>query len=152
MPTRKKTNYVDHSDVRDDKDVDLGEIKQHEQIEKVSENDFYTAAEEEAFMNEILTIEVAEAMTDEELDIIVPAVNGVNQPIIRGREAKVKRKYVEALARSRVTTYKQETYDPTRPDQIKMVARTSVTYPFQVLHDPNPKGRAWLNAIKAQYA
>ena len=62
----------------------------------------------------------------------------------------VKRKYVEALARGRTTKYEQKTMDPSRPENIQMAEKTALTYPFSVLHDPNPKGRAWLKAILAQ--
>lgn len=128
----------------------MGEIGDPGPIEKVSESNFVAEAELEQFMNEVLTVVVADSTEDGALDIICPSVNGVNQPIIRGHEQKVRRKYVEALARSRITKYTQRVIDPTRPDNIQMQERTSLTYPFTVVHDPNPKGRAWLKGILAQ--
>lgn len=128
----------------------LSEIGDPGPIERVSESDFIEVAKTEKFMNDILTIIVHESVEDGSLEIITPSVNGVNQPIIRGIESNVKRKYVETLARSRMTKYVQKTPDPSRPDNIQMVERTSLTYPFSVLHDPHPNGRAWLKAILAQ--
>ena len=66
-------------------------------IEKQSESDILT----EAFMNDILTIVVSKDGTAGAYDVITPNVNGVNQLIVRGIPQEVKRKYVEALARSR---------------------------------------------------
>jgi hypothetical protein len=74
----------------------------------------------------------------------------LNQPIIRGRQQKVKRKYVEALARCRVTKYEQQVMDPMRPENIQMVERTALSYPFAVIEDPHPNGRAWLESILDQ--
>jgi hypothetical protein len=31
-----------------------------------------------------------------------------------------------------------------------MVERTVLSYPFEILHDPNPKGREWLERILAE--
>ena len=115
-------------------------------IQKVSESDVIG----EEFMNDLLEIMVSKDGTPGSYDVITPNVNGINQPIIRGRIQKVKRKYVEALARSRITTYEQLTPDPTNPEKFEMREVTVLTYPFSVLDDPHPKGREWLQNIIAQ--
>ena len=119
-------------------------------IEKVTENDFVKAAALEAFMNEALTVLVHEDPSDNAVENPCPSVNGINQPFIRGKEQKVKRKYVEALARGRVTKYEQRVTDASRPENVQMAEKTALVYPFSVLHDPNPNGRAWLKSILAQ--
>ena len=129
------------------KEMNLGEIGDPGPIEKVAENDFIKTAELEKFMHEVLTILVHPSSEEGALDIAPPQVNGLNQPIIRGVESKIKRKYVEALARCRVTKYEQRVQDASRPENIQMVERTTLSYPFAVLHDPNPRGRQWLEAI-----
>ena len=129
------------------KGMSLGEIGDPGPIEKVAENDFIKTAELEAFMHEVLTIIVHPSSEEGALDIAPPQVNGLNQPIIRGVESKIKRKYVEALARCRVTKYVQRVQDASRPENIQMVEKTVLSYPFAVLHDPNPNGRAWLESI-----
>ena len=124
----------------------LGEIGNPGSIERVSEKDFVVQAELEKFMNEVLTILVHQGHEEGAYDVITPNVNGINMPIIRGREAKVKRKYVEALARSRITKYTQQ-QDQRNLENIAMLDNTVLTYPFAVLHDPHPHGAAWLDAI-----
>lgn len=141
---RKQTNVGGQTG---QKNIPLSEIGQGQDIEKVSENDFVEEVELEAFMHDILTILVHETDKEGELDIICPTVGRTNQPIVRGIETKVKRKYVEALARCRVTTYTQSQPDATRPDKIIMREKTVIRYPFSVLHDPNPKGPDWLKGI-----
>jgi hypothetical protein len=130
----------------------IGEMKTDGvEIEPVSANaDLRKIAAEEAFMNEMVKIRVHEDASEGALSIITPNVNGVNQPVVRGHPVWVKRKYVESLARSISTGYRQETPDPRNPDQINMVPKTVPSYPFEVLEDKNPKGRAWLEAILHQ--
>jgi len=130
----------------------LSEIGHTEPIEPIAENDFVKAAALEAFMNELVTITVHQTAEDGSLDIITPNVNGTNQPIIRGVSTPVKRKYVEALARSRTPRMVQHTPDASRPHQIVMKEDQALSYPFSVDHDPNPRGGAWLKAIIDQRA
>lgn len=124
----------------------LGEIGK-EPIEPVSENDFVKAAELEEFMNQKICILVHEDNMPGSLNVITPMVNGVNQPIARGRKQWIKRKYVEALARGNFTRYEQKAQDPSRPENIQMIERTAISYPFSVYEDPHPKGRDWLESI-----
>jgi hypothetical protein len=76
----------------------------------------------------------------------------MNQPIIRGVPTDVKRKYVEILARMKETRYSQHTNNPSAPDQIEMRARHGLSYPFDLVEDKNPRGRAWLNHVLAEPA
>ena len=126
---------------------DLGE---HKAIEPVTgEQAAKTAIEKEVFMNEPVRIIVMETGEEGSLQVITPCVNGVNQPIVRGRETVVKRKFVDALARCRTTKYQQR-HNPIERDKIENVPITVQTYPFSVLEDRNPKGRAWLQGIVAE--
>lgn len=130
--------------------TDIGELGEKQSIEPVSENDFHGSAELEAFMHETLKINVHPDQLEGSLDIITVPVNGLNQNIIRGRDQNVKRKYVEALARTRTTVYDQRVQNPSKPANIQMVPRTTLTYPFSVLYDPSPNGREWLQGILAE--
>ncbi len=121
-------------------------------IEKVAESDFVKEAQLDAFMNEIVTVIVHQDQSDNSVENPCPNVNGLNQPFIRGKEQNVKRKYVEALARCRVTKYETKVPDASKPENIQMIERSALVYPFSVLHDPNPIGREWLKAILAQPA
>jgi hypothetical protein len=147
---RKETDALSE-DLGKSKPLPLSEIGNPGPVEKVTESDFIKKEIElEAFMNEILTVVVHPDANDNSVEHPCPCVNGLNQPFIRGHEQKVKRKYVEALARTRVTKYEQKTVDPSRPENIQMYERTALSYPFTVVHDPNPIGREWLKAILAQ--
>ena len=126
---------------------DLGEHKATEPV--TGEQAAKTAIEKEVFMNEPVRIIVMETGEEGSLQVITPCVNGVNQPIVRGQETVVKRKFVEALARCRTTKYQQR-HNPIERDKIENVPITVQTYPFSVLEDRNPKGRAWLQGIVAE--
>jgi hypothetical protein len=105
-----------------------------------------SAAELEAFMNEPVDIFMHPARENGDLDVQVINVNGVNQPIIKGRQTRIKRKYVEAIARGHSIRYTQTVPDPGQPDHIKMIERKIPSYPFDVIADTS-KGKAWLKTI-----
>lgn len=129
----------------------LAEIKEGSLDDSINiEMDFKGSVELEAFMHEVITINVYPDGMPGALDVVTPTVNGINQPIIRGFDQRIKRKYIEALARSRVTNYVQEVADPTRPENIHMKPLSALTYPFTVRDDRNPRGLAWLDAILRQ--
>lgn len=105
---------------------------------------------DEAFMEQRVTIMVYPPQQEGDLEIICPSVNGVNQPIFRGKPQTVKRKYVEALARTRTSRYTQE-FHPTERDKYKMVEHKALTYPFALIKDPaGTKGQVWLDKILAE--
>lgn len=130
--------------------VHIADIGKQPAVEPVAENDYTKdALALEAFMNEPVTILVHPASEEGQLEVLTPSVNGVNQPIIRGQEITVKRKFVEALARCRTTKYDQ-IIDPIDRSNIQMRERTVVSYPFSIMADKNPKGAAWIKGILAE--
>jgi len=148
-----KTRSQEAFEVANGRNMTLGEIGDGKGIEVQSPQDIIkmkARADLEEFMNQVLTIEVMKDGTQGAYPVITPNVNGINQPIIRGKVQKVKRKYVEALARSRITNYEQEVPDPSKPDVMDMLDITTPTYPFRVTHDPHPRGSEWLQAILDQ--
>lgn len=133
------------------KTLNLNEVGDPGPIEKVAETEFHKKAIElEAFMNEYITVVVHSDTNDNAVEMPLVTVGQLNQGFIRGQNQKVKRKYVEALARGRITKYTQKTPDPMRPENIQMEERTALVYPFTVVDDPNPIGREWLENILAQ--
>ena len=128
----------------------LSEIHDHKMVEGVEGENFNAEMALEAFMNEQVLIHVYTDGTSGALEVITPMVNGINQPIIRGRDQLVKRKYIEVLARSKVVSYRQEVADSSRPENIQMTPLANMTAPFVVREDKNPRGRAWLESILAQ--
>jgi hypothetical protein len=128
------------------------ELITDQQIESVSTKEFDREIAEEAFMNEPVTVLLADTNDDSAPTHGVFSVNGTNQPILRGVPTVIKRKYLEVIARCKETKYNQRTANPMEPDRIEMVQRTAFAYPFQVVEDKNPKGRAWLAAVMADPA
>jgi hypothetical protein len=149
---RSGLKEIDATSAAQGKSFMLSEIHDHRMVEGVEGENLTEAVALEAFMNERVLIHVYTDGTSGSLEVITPTVNGVNQPIIRGRDQYVKRKYVEVLARSKVVTYRQEVADQSRPENIQMTPLSNMTAPFVVREDKNPKGRAWLENILAQPA
>ena len=122
-------------------------------IDLVSElKDFAALASSEVFMNEHVTIMVHSTTDENQPPQVIVNCNGMNQPIIRGYPTTIKRKYVQILARMKETKYSQVTRNPAAPDQIDMVARHGLSYPFDLVEDKNPRGRAWLTNVMAEPA
>ena len=114
--------------------------------------DLRELAASEAFMNEMVEVMVHASTDENQAPHVILNCNGTNQPIMRGVPTRVRRKYVEILARMKETKYSQVTRNPAAPDQIDMIARHGLAYPFELMHDDNPRGRAWLSNVLAEPA
>ena len=114
--------------------------------------DLRELAASEAFMNEMVEVMVHSSTDENQAPHVILNCNGTNQPIMRGVPTRVRRKYVEILARMKETKYSQVTRNPGAPDQIDMIARHGLAYPFEMMHDDNPRGRAWLSNVLAEPA
>ena len=114
--------------------------------------DLRELAASEAFMNELVEVMVHSSTDENQAPHVILNCNGTNQPILRGVPTRVRRKYVEILARMKETKYSQVTRNPAAPDQIDMIARHGLAYPFEMLSDENPRGRAWLQNVLAEPA
>jgi hypothetical protein len=104
-----------------------------------------------AFMEDFVEVEVHPSTNENDPGHVILNVNGVNQPIFRGVPTKVRRKFIEVLARMKQTSYTQRPTDYINPERSnELIPRTGLAYPFQVLNDPHPKGNAWLRGILAE--
>jgi hypothetical protein len=122
-------------------------------IEPVSQAvDFRLMAANEAFMNELVEIMIHSTTDDNQAPHVIVNCNGINQPIMRGVPMKVRRKYVEILARMKETKYSQVTPNPAAPDVSELRPRHGLAYPFDMISDANPRGRAWLTHVLAEPA
>jgi len=77
-------------------------------------------------------------------------VNGIRQNVARNQPQVIKRKYVETLARMKLTTYVSET--PIENGEVRnvLIPSTGLIAPFSVVHDPaGARGAAWLTEILA---
>ncbi len=107
----------------------------------------------EAFMNQVLDVYIHPSSEENGPNHTIVNVNGVNQPVFFGQPNRIKRKYVEVLARMKETRYHQPTANPLNPESGNaLIPRTLQVYPFQVIRDPHPKGAAWLAQIMAEVA
>lgn len=151
--TKSNNTNADDEHIRSGANISNTELgKDHGGIEPVNEMDISKGVIElEAFMNEKLLINVSQTTEKGSLPVLVPSVNGVNQPIIRGRDVLVKRKFVEVLARTRNTNYTQ-IVDQLNPEKFQMAPDTAIKDPFVVLNDPHPHGRKWLEKILREAA
>lgn len=107
----------------------------------------------EKFMAEPVTI-VIHQTGDKNAPIVAEvALNGVTLVLPRERPVRIPRAFVEVLAQSQTRSYKQER-DPNPMADEGMKTRRFIgsDYRFAVRHDPNPKGRAWLDRIIRQSA
>lgn len=143
--TAKKTHDHDNNTVISDTVT----IKSDQSIETPTQ-ELGAAINEAAFMNELVIVEVAATTNENDPPNLVLSVNGLHQPVFRGKPTKMRRMFLEVLARCKESKYSQHTNNPNQPDRIELRERTAHAYPFQVLHDSNPKGRAWLRAVLSE--
>lgn len=101
------------------------------------------------FMEDVLTVMVHDSTNEN--DEPIPAVwnDGRAQYFIRGQQQEVKRKFVEVLARLKLTRYTQKlTKDALGNDTYINVPHTALRHPFSVIYDPaGAKGADWLKKV-----
>ncbi|MBV8049121.1 MAG: hypothetical protein JO171_18380 [Paludibacterium sp.] len=150
IPENKDAKYAKQGDIT----VGGIVVDQGQEIEPILASEgLSTIAAEEAFMNEILEVEIQSTGDENAPPNGVLTVNGRSQPWIRDTPIKMRRMFVEMLARCKETKYTPQEPDFRNPEPTNVPkGRTAFVLPFAVLHDPNPKGRAWLAAIKAEPA
>jgi len=69
----------------------------------------------------------------------------------RGVVYEVPRYIAEAAAHAKIQTLEQSSH-PNNPYEIVQRLRDTFYYPFEVVHDPNPKGRGWLEKVMSDPA
>lgn len=106
--------------------------------------------EDMAFANEEVTVMIHES-TDKNANPFPEVwVNGRVQRFVRGHEQKVRRCYVEKLARMKQTTYDSlKTKDVDGEDVYRYPSHTGLVFPFVVIGD-SEKGKVWLKSILAE--
>lgn len=118
------------------------------QIEPEKAREWKDKAEAEAFMNEPLVIRVHTTNDKNAPPSVFVGLNGEGGWIPRGVKVRLRRKFVERLAQSQSASFStQQKADPHADEGMEIKRTSGQEYPFEVLHDPNPKGRAWLARI-----
>lgn len=107
------------------------------------------AIDQEDFMRDELTVFVQEPNNENDPAFVEVNVNGDYKLIVRGNEAKLRRYHVAVLATAKQSRLRQRKI--VNPDGSMGFAEENVlslTYPFQVMHDPRPKqGAPWLRQL-----
>lgn len=119
--------------------------------ETIEDPAFQAKAEYMRFMEEPVRVYIQESNGDFDESSFTIWVNGRPETFTEGQEKTVARKYLEGLARAKKTTYRNSR--KTRDDGenfYQYIPRTGVRYPFAVVEDRNPRGRAWLEAVLRQ--
>lgn len=104
------------------------------------------------FMEDELEIIILPTSDRMAAPVIEVWVNSIPQRFVRNRKQRVKRKYVEQLARCKPVNYEGRVHkDADGEVHNQMIPNSSLLYPFQVLHDPaGARGAAWLQEVLAQ--
>jgi hypothetical protein len=108
-------------------------------------------AEELAFLEELVIINIFNDASPDAENPVQLGINGRMVIVWRGDPTVIRRKYVEQLLRAkpqRVTTR----LDRSNPDNVKNFAdkTSSLKYPFEIVQDDNPRGRAWAKKILSE--
>ena len=107
------------------------------------------ALDQEAFMRDELEVFFQEPNNENEASFVEVNVNGDYRMVIRGNTATLRRYHVAVLAQAKQSRVRQKKI--VNPDGSMGFQEENVlalTYPFQVMHDPNPKqGVPWLKKM-----
>lgn len=111
-------------------------------------NDTQAYLAELAFNEEVLTIRLERSAEKNPPSLKDFSVNGATEWVPFGQPYKIKRKFVEVIARSQPYDVQTEVVEEYGRDPMNRVIRTSRTkFPFSVIHDPNPRGFDWLTKL-----
>ena len=124
-------------------------IREGEKIDVVepgsANNDYYASL---AFMEEPMTIRLERSSEKNAPKLVDVYVNGEACWVPVGQNFKLKRKFVEVLARSKPESIDTRTGSSEEEQPRNEILRnTSSKYPFTVVEDNNPRGYDWLTRV-----
>lgn len=108
----------------------------------------------ELFMRDEIEVFLNEPQNENDAAYAEVNVNGDYRLLVRGETVKIRRYHVEALARSKQSRVRQKKV-VNNDGSVGYVEDNvlSLTYPFQVMHDPRPQlGIPWLKKLLANPA
>lgn len=127
-------------------------------IEAISEREFETHTKQgkleyEKFMQEPVVIKIHKTTDKNEPPTVGLGCNGMQIYVPRERPVRLPRFFVENLARSQERIYRTERNpDPNADEGMFTKRHSGASFPFSVLKDDNPKGRAWLARVTHESA
>lgn len=105
-------------------------------------------ARELAFMEEYIDILVAESTNPNDQPLVPLWVNGRPQWLMRGEVTRVKRYYADRLGRARNEDVKVTVAKNADGEVVNRTFKpTALAFPFSVVEDRNPLGKAWLASL-----
>ncbi len=161
MARRERTSY--DAQVQEKPAFDLDQLAEGgPQIEVVRDGDFQKLAEDTKFMNEPVQVRFLPSNDPNATKLVELGANissrdgksggqSVKRGFERGKVYTIPRYLVEVAAHAKTQVLEQST-DPRDPYRIMQSLRDSFTYPFEIVSDPSPKGRAWLDHVLADPA
>lgn len=112
-----------------------------------------------AFAEEMVTIMIHESSDPNAEKLVYLAVNGEGAGpnklpwVQRGVPIKIRRKFVERLARAKNENVGSvERVNPLGEREVVYPKSQALKYPFSVIEDRNPNGAAWLQEVLAERA
>lgn len=110
--------------------------------------------DQEAFMRDELEVFFNEPVNENEASFVEVNVNGDYRMVVRGNTAVLRRYHVAVLANAKQSRVRQKKIvQPDGSMGFQEENVLSLTYPFQVMHDPHPKqGVPWLRQLLQQPA
>ena len=149
FPERESTDYLPNLD-SGEKPLSYKQLKLtivSMPVATVSEREFKSTVEMEAFLEEEIVIRIHPS-GDMNAPAVVPVgCNGEQVWLPRGRAISIPRKFIESLTRYETAYRSEETEGKNNDEGYREVPRASQPYPFTVIRDPHPKGRAWLARV-----
>lgn len=158
MATRRQSESTDYLNPELEGVIDFSSLATGGQtVQPVTEREFAMNQEGkmayEAFMQEPLVIVIHATSNPNEPEVCEVGLNGVTVNVPRDRPVRLPRAFVENIARSQTRTYSQRDVRDPMATEGKMTKRhTGTDYAFRVIHDPNPKGGAWLRRVMHESA
>lgn len=127
-------------------------------MEGISDREFDMASAEgrlayEKFMNEPVVVKIHKTSDQNEPTVADLGLNGARIAVPRDVPVRLRRAFVEVLARSQMRGYSQQRNPNPMADEGMVTKRHGgASYPFQVIEDKNPRGRAWLQRVTFESA
>lgn len=117
-------------------------------VATVTEREFNETKDMEMFMQELLVIQIHTSTDRNAIPSVPLALNGDKVWVPRGVKVRIPRRLVGVLAQSQAKTFRTTPNpDPSADDGMIQRQSTGSSFPFSVLHDPNPRGPGWLRRV-----
>ncbi len=117
-------------------------------LEPVDPLGFEDHAAQLAFLNEMVIVNIAENSDPNAENPVMLSVNGRAVYLKRGEDSVVRRMYVEQLLRAKPVGINTKVGRGDDGEVTNKITKTSaIKYPFSMVRDDSPLGRAWMRKI-----